>query len=563
LPVLVGAAPASAQGRVLHAFHGTSPANYEQVGEAVAPAGDMDGDGHADFLIGAIHRNNSGAALLYSGRAGALLRGWGGVVFDGHFGAALAALGDVDRDGVGDVLVGAPKEQATGLLNQGEARVLSGGTDQQIYAFSGVAALDYVGQAVAALGDVDRDGVPDFAVGAPGTDPGGVSEKGEVTLYSGATGRVIRRLHGLAQWHWFGAAVAGVGDLDRDGVPDVAVGAPVAGTGSSALHGYVQVFSGASGTVLHTFTGQDGDRLGYAVAPAGDLDGDGVPDVLVGAPQRDQQRSPVGNGFVVVYSGATGAELRRVAGRTSAEGFGYAVAGVGDVDGDRVPDLLVGAPWARVGLTAEAGEARVHSGATGNVLLVLAGAQAHDFFGTSVARAGDVDGDGLTDVLVGAPQALPDPLYGPGYAQVLSLTGMPAGAAVRSAACSGSGGFPLGLLCYGGEPRVGNAAFGVSVQRGVGGAACALFLAARDTPVGFTFGGCTSHLVPPLHTLATVPLGGAPGLPGAGHRWLALPIPPVAALAGAQAALQAAGADPGGPAGWLTLSATVTLTIRP
>ncbi|MGH8059171.1 MAG: FG-GAP-like repeat-containing protein [Candidatus Entotheonellia bacterium] len=150
-------------------------------------------------------------------------------------------------------------------------------------------------------------------------------------------------------WQWeasgedgmLGHAVAGVGDVDGDGVPDVVV-TTSSGAGGA---GSVSVFSGASGQRLWRVAGELGEQLGYAVAGIGDVNGDGVPDVVVGAPFT----APGGvawAGSVYMFSGVDGRLLWRVDGVESGDQLGYAVAGVGDVDGDGRPEIVVGAPYA-------------------------------------------------------------------------------------------------------------------------------------------------------------------------------------------------------------------------
>ena len=139
----------------------------------------------------------------------------------------------------------------------------------------------------------------------------------------------------------FGLALAGVGDVDGDGVPDLAVGAPE--------QGRVFLFSGATGQRLRTLnnpTPQAGARFGRALAGVGDVDGDGVPDLTVGAPGQDVEGRDT-QGQVFLFSGATGQQLRTLNNPTPQAGarFGRELAGVGDVDGDGVSDLAVGAPF--------------------------------------------------------------------------------------------------------------------------------------------------------------------------------------------------------------------------
>ena len=273
------------------------------------------------------------------------------------------------------------------------------------------------GHAAAGLGDIDGDGIGDFAVSAPGapateTDP---AIPGRVFLYSGATGELIRTLDdGFAD---FGAALANIGDIDGDGTADLLVGSPL--TDSDALDaiapaGGAFVFSGADGSVLRFFAGQTpGGEYGRAVAPLGDVNGDTLPEVLIGAPSS----GPEGQGQVFVVTtgesliGMPGDEIIYVlTGEGAGDRFGAAVISTGDLvapdsefgpgdPGDGVPDILVGAPL-NDAIGEDAGRAYLFSGATGALRETLGGTQAGARFGTALG-ASAVNGSSV--LLVGAP----------------------------------------------------------------------------------------------------------------------------------------------------------------
>ena len=195
---------------------------------------------------------------------------------------------------------------------------------------------------VAVVGDVNGDGVPDLAVGQPHLD--------RVVICSGADGTRLHTLRAPSPQPFarFGAALAGVGDVNDDGVPDLAVGAPGQDVEDRDDEGAVLIFSGADGTRLRTLRApspQPFANFGAALAGVGDVNDDGVPDLAVGAPNQAVEDDR-GAGAVLIFSGADGTRLRtlRAPRPQPFANFGAALAGVGDVNDDGVPDLAVGAP---------------------------------------------------------------------------------------------------------------------------------------------------------------------------------------------------------------------------
>ncbi|MGX2042098.1 VCBS repeat-containing protein [Methylocaldum sp. MU1018] len=273
----------------------------------------------------------------------------------------------------------------------------------------------FLDQSQATLGDVNGDGIPDLLKSAYLQDVGGSPHQGQAFVFSGADGSLLYTLDDPVPQAGagFGVTVAGPGDVDGDGRPDILVGAPNQDSNGNTLQGQVFVFSGADGNLLHILnapTPQANALFGESVAGAGDVDGDGRPDILVGAPGQDVDHIYQGRAFV--FSGADGSLLLTLDDPTpqrSAD-FGWAVAGAGDVDGDGRPDILVGAADQTVGGNDSQGQAFVFSGADGSLLYTLDDPvpQAGAGFGVTVAGPGDVDGDGRPDTLVGAPRQTVD-----------------------------------------------------------------------------------------------------------------------------------------------------------
>jgi hypothetical protein len=277
--------------------------------------------------------------------------------------------------------------------------ILAGAATAQsntIYQLGGAAAGDQFGEAVAGVGDLDGDGMADF-VAASLKGAGG---KGYVRAYSGATGVLLYEITGTAAGEAFGQALCDLGDLDGDNRSELLVGAPLA-TGTASGSGVAHVLSGKDGSRLWSLSGVSADdHFGWSGASIGDVTGDGVPELAVGAVDDDNAGNS--SGSVRVVNGATGAELFTVSGTGGSQLFGWAIAPAGDQDGDKLPDFAVGAP--RFTASSFAGYVRVLSGKDGALIRQIDGALAADRFGAALANMGDVEGDGLDDLLVGAPQ---------------------------------------------------------------------------------------------------------------------------------------------------------------
>jgi len=370
----------------------------DQFGYSTAAAGDVNADGVQDILVGAWHASpaglaNAGSAFVYSGVDGSLLYQWDGTFAGDTMGKSVSAAGDVNLDGYADVLVGLVGADPNGLDGAGTVLLYSGMDGSILQQWDGPNAGDAYGASLASVGDLNGDGLPDVVIGAPGNDAANV--------YSGATGTLI--------YSWsvssnptenFGVAVANAGDTNSDGFEDVIIGANWAG-GSSA-EGAAYLYSGANGNLLFRFAGlNDGDGLGRAVSAAGDLDNDGFADILIGAPWANSN-GKIGSGAASVYSGATQQVIYQWGGEGNGDNFGYSVSNAGDFDGDGQLDVIVGAYFARDQYGLSVGKVSVYSGADGNLLFVEEGAADVRSLGNSVDALGDLNQDGRDDVLVGA-----------------------------------------------------------------------------------------------------------------------------------------------------------------
>jgi len=266
----------------------------------------VDGDGADDVVIGSyqdsIGGNASGCARVYSGATGTLLWTFPGNGFS-YFGWSVAGAGDVDHDGHADILVSGYLD-STGGSSAGRVVIFSGATGAALVTVLG-APGEYIGESVASVGDVNADGTDDFAIGSPLA----ANYFGRVTIHSGVNGVVLRTFLGPTQYEGFGGCVTRAGDVDLDGTADLAVSAYYVSAGTS---GRVFLYSGASGALLRSYAGDLLDEsFGSTLSGGLDVDGDGVPDLAVGA--GDYNFSNLG-GYARAFSGATGQILYEVRG---------------------------------------------------------------------------------------------------------------------------------------------------------------------------------------------------------------------------------------------------------
>ncbi|HEX9953211.1 MAG TPA: T9SS type A sorting domain-containing protein [Rubricoccaceae bacterium] len=380
-------------------------------GNAVDGVPDVNGDGRGDLLIGAPDEDggdvNSGRVHVYLGSTGTLLRTIPSPSpeFLGAFGRAVAGIPDVNGDGRGDLIIGAPQESG-GPSDAGLVFVFSGSTGALLQTLTSpfASAGGNFGSAVDAVPDASGDGVWDIVVGAPGEDGGA----GVAYLFSGASGLLLRTLRspGEVPFGSFGASVGGVPDATGDGRGDVVVGASRE-TGPLDESGQIHLFSGATGLLVRTIVSPSPEisgGFGNSVSGVADANGDGRGDLLVGASEEDGGALDSGRAYLI--SGATGVVLRTLLSPAPAnEGeFGSSVDGVPDTDGDGRGDLVVGAYAENAG----AGAAYLFSGGTGTLIRALTSPSPEPGsivgFGSNVAGVEDATGDGRGDLLIGAPE---------------------------------------------------------------------------------------------------------------------------------------------------------------
>jgi hypothetical protein len=298
-------------------------------GHSLTRIGDINWDGIPEFAAGTPYVNsNMGEVRVYSGADFSVLYTLSGQQSGDYFGWGLSSLGDTDNDGIPDFLVRSYKVQ-------GVVSVHSGVDGAKQFEIRPATAYEYIGEGLAGIHDYNGDGAADFLVGAPGRG------NGEVVLHSGANGAVLSSFSD-ASTREFGAAVCMLGDLTGDQVPEFAIGAPATTQLGQSHAGEVRIYNGQTLNEIRQIQGKAAsDRFGQLLASGGDYNQDGYADFLVAAPGADANglHSP---GLVELYSGASFSVLGSVAGTQQHERMPSSLAGPGDAHHDLHPDYLLG-----------------------------------------------------------------------------------------------------------------------------------------------------------------------------------------------------------------------------
>ncbi|MBD2109309.1 bluetail domain-containing putative surface protein [Nodosilinea sp. FACHB-13] len=413
---------------------------FDQSGLSVSNAGDINGDGIDDLLIGANLADPNGnyaageSYVVFGGAGvgseGSLnlsdLNGSNGFVINGineedNLGTSVSSAGDINGDGIDDLIIGAHVADPNGNSLAGASYVVFGGADvgssgslnlsdlngSNSFVINGIDMFDNSGLSVSSAGDINNDGIDDLLIGAYGADPNGnnvagesyvvfggasVGSSGSLNLsdLNGSNGFVI---NGIDVFDFSGYSVSSAGDINGDNIDDLIIGANLADPNGNGNAGesYV-VFGGPSvgsgGSLdLAALNGSDGfvingidvgDNSGLSVSSAGDINGDGIDDLIIGAPSAD----PNGNGDAgesyVVFGGAgvgSGGSLN-LSDLNGSNGFvingidvgdnsGFSVSSAGDINGDSIDDLVIGAIRADPNGNGDAGESYVVFGGAG------------------------------------------------------------------------------------------------------------------------------------------------------------------------------------------------------
>ncbi len=470
------------------------PADDSRHGGELAVLPDLDGDGIAELLVaapvaGSSSRAAQGHVDLLSGATGALLRFHDGAAGD-FLGASMAVSGDLDGDGVAGYLLSAYRRASGAKLNAGAVDAISGATGALIWSAAGTTAGDEFGYEIAALDDLDGDGLRETGVLDQARHAFVIDGRGALK-WSLNLGNIVAPLS-IAQLH----------DLDGDGIGDLGVGDPFH-SGALGNDGQVQLFSGASGASLGAFAGAAADdSIGLRLLALPDVNGDLVPDFAVSG--RAFFSAKVTAGMVQARSGADGSVLWSRQG-AKGEYFGAQMARCGDFTGDGFPDLCAAA---FAGGADGVGSVRMMDGRDGRKRHEIEGVDDpllvnEAGFGLAVA-SGDWNGDGIGDLAIGIPDRV-DHVTGDRKGAARLALSCPSAAAVYGSGFAGTLGVPT--LALTGEPALG-ATVTLTADNSVGATTNRLLLLGFAATSVVLRSGATLLVDQPLQLPITLPAAG-------------------------------------------------------
>ncbi|AUB41511.1 Ca2+-binding protein, RTX toxin-related [Nostoc flagelliforme CCNUN1] len=447
----------------------------DRSGNSVSSAGDINGDGLDDVIIGAFRADSGQSYVVFGSKGGfsaqlnlSTLNGTNGFAINGinsgdQSGYSVSSAGDINGDGIDDVIIGARSASPNGT-NSGQSYVVfgsKGGFDAQLnlstlngtngFTVNGINPDDFSGGSVSSAGDINGDGIDDVIIGADTADPNDIGGSGQSYVVFGSKGGFDSSfnlstlngtngfaVNGINAYDLSGHSVSSAGDINGDGIDDLIIGALFASPNATRSGQSYVVFGSKGGFDssfnLSTLNGTNGfavnginasDYSGGSVSSAGDINGDGIDDLIIGAFRADPNGTNSGQNYVVFgskggfdssfnLSTLNGTNGFAINGINAGDYSGYSVSSAGDINGDGIDDVIIGALYASPN-GPRSGQSYVLFGSKGGFDssfnlstlngsngFAINGINAADFSGASVSSAGDINGDGINDLIIGA-----------------------------------------------------------------------------------------------------------------------------------------------------------------
>jgi len=410
--------------------------NFEGLGRRLYIPDDLDGDGVKDLISVNPHSStnllsDNGSIQAISGSSGDLLWRLDGEYDGQQLGNSFPPAIDLDGDEVKDIFTVTSSASVYGFIRNGLVQAISGSTGTVIWQKFGMSDGEELGVTYSDADDINGDGSPEIVIGSATASSMGLNRNGYVEMISGRWGYTLWRVNGLANSQGIGSYVTKVGDLNGDGTNDILACNSEFSSNSLYHNGMVMAISGQTGQVIwQTAGGNSNALLGQNAEVLADVNGDGIDDVLVINPDGFGPWM-YENGNALALSGVDGSQIWRFEGFFNGERFGKTWLQVGDCNMDGIDDIVFGSPEADAMGLPSSGHVTALSGGSGMMIWQRTGMYMYGRFGETIFDAEDLNGDGVTDVVMVSPETSTGSAWNP-----LVDNGL-------IEAISGMGGYPL------------------------------------------------------------------------------------------------------------------------
>lgn len=413
LALLIFSSPLLAQGSSASAplWHADGAASFELLGSGKAGGSyDLNGDGLLDIVTTNFSASTNaltmnGMVQAHSGADGSVLWRRDGLNDGEQYGKLFTAAGDLNGDGVTDFFHREPSSSRNGLIENGLVEAIDGKTGILIWSRLGLSHHENLGSSGKVLPDLDGDGFPEVAFGAPGADSNGLENNGYVEVVRGQNGYPYWHRSGTINHNGLGEVMSIVDDLDGDGVDDMVTSSPSSNTLGFWHNGFAMAISVDAGVEMWRIYGpEDNSLLGEKIKSIPDVNSDGAPDILMVSPNAFAS-GRYWNGTMRMVSGIDGTTIWNVHGDFHNDRLGDVFNASNDLTGDGLVNIVVGAPNRSTLGKTQNGALLMLDGATSQALWIVEGTDDYASLGSEIIIPADLNGDGLHDIVAATPNA--------------------------------------------------------------------------------------------------------------------------------------------------------------